>query len=404
MPDTIKPDTSAWSPTVTEVPGLGPQHDISAIQMHVISPLMQAATDRGMALPPCGVSRAVLQAAQVARDKTFARLKAALDSGGGWLGWLYPGEAQTDMRLIRELMDLQQRLDAYGEALARCEDIHEQSPQIVMGLFRSGTGPATERDPQAEQRHFADLLSAFMIDNQVSAVVHHREEMQGYFWRALSEAIAELPETIWKSASAASEYVRDQAFKATSALAETATRDTKDWLKDLGKYLVYGGAGLVAFAGVVLVFRTVADRRQVEAMAPRQFGPDRNPYAPHFNPSGARKDVEKLLRQAQRQGCVVWRGGKHYKVRCPDGPQFVVSSTPSSPHAVRAVRQDLARAGVVLNPGWNNPATWLMAGTVAAVGVMAVAYAVSPARVEKDSDQERANRHRLYFMMGGAPP
>lgn len=389
MPDTTKPDTSAWSPTVTEVPGLGPQHDISAIQMHVISPLMQAARDRGMAIPPCGVSRAVLQAAQVARDKTFTRLKAALDSGGGWLGWLYPGEAQTDMRLIRELMDLQQRLDAYQDALSRCDDIHEQSPQMLMGLYRSGTGPATERDPQAEQRHFADLLSAFMIDNQVSAVVHHREEMQGYFWRALSEAIAELPETIWKSASAASDYVRDQAFKATSALAATATRDTKDWLKDLGRYLVYGGVGLVTFAGVVFVFRSFADRRAADAMTARPFGPDRNPYVPTaLNPSGARKDVEKLLRQAERQGCVVWKGSKHYKVRCPDTPQFVVSSTPSSPHAVRAVRHDLARAGVVLNPSWNNPATWLMAGTVAAVGVMVVAYARAPAKTE----------------MGGSPP
>jgi hypothetical protein len=40
------------------------------------------------------------------------------------------------------------------------------------------------------------------------------------------------------------------------------------------------------------------------------------------------KDVKKLMKQAQRQGVEIRRGGKHWKCVGPDGRVFGQSSTP----------------------------------------------------------------------------
>jgi len=40
------------------------------------------------------------------------------------------------------------------------------------------------------------------------------------------------------------------------------------------------------------------------------------------------KDVKKLMKQAQRQGVEIRRGGKHWKRVGPDGRVFGQSSTP----------------------------------------------------------------------------
>ena len=73
-------------------------------------------------------------------------------------------------------------------------------------------------------------------------------------------------------------------------------------------------------------------------------------YKEKDNPSGLSKDVSKLLRGAEQQGCVVFKGRKHYKVRCPEGPQITVSSTPSDRRVLHKIRKDFRRAGVHLNP------------------------------------------------------
>ena len=68
------------------------------------------------------------------------------------------------------------------------------------------------------------------------------------------------------------------------------------------------------------------------------------------NPSSLRKDLEKMLKQAEKLGCVVNRDSKHYKVRCPEGPQIIVPKTPSGSRTLQNVRRDFRRAGVHLNP------------------------------------------------------
>ena len=67
---------------------------------------------------------------------------------------------------------------------------------------------------------------------------------------------------------------------------------------------------------------------------------------------GLAKDMKKLVKSAERAGCEVIRGGKHYKVRCPGGgPQIIVSVTPSHPNAIERARADFRRPGVRLpNP------------------------------------------------------
>jgi hypothetical protein len=57
----------------------------------------------------------------------------------------------------------------------------------------------------------------------------------------------------------------------------------------------------------------------------------------------ARSDVKRLLRAARRAGLAVAHGGKHLKVIDPrrPGPFVTVSCTPSSRHALRAIRKDI---------------------------------------------------------------
>jgi hypothetical protein len=79
-----------------------------------------------------------------------------------------------------------------------------------------------------------------------------------------------------------------------------------------------------------------------------------------------RKDVKRILRQAEQAGCEVYRGGSgHWKVRCPGG-RVTVSSSPSSRHAIREIRKDFARAGVAVNPPMS---TWAKVGIGVGVGL-----------------------------------
>ncbi len=65
------------------------------------------------------------------------------------------------------------------------------------------------------------------------------------------------------------------------------------------------------------------------------------------------KDVRKLLKQAERAGCEIKHGAKHYKVYCPgDVPMVTVSKTPSDPAALRYIQRDLERAGVPFSNPW----------------------------------------------------
>jgi len=280
MPDPSQPDFSAWSPAVTNVPGQGPQHDISAIYRKVINPFLEMSRDKGMDLPPCAVSRALVEAAQVARNRTFERLRKTLDTGDGILGALGIGssDAYLEMQIFRDLLDLQDRLQAYRDALDTCDDMHDESPPVLAGMYRTAYGPATARDPEGKDKHFADLAVPFMIDNQVSALAESRRDTQDYFWRALSEAILELPDTIWTGVEAAGAAIKGAAEEATERLADATIGGAKDWLADLGRYLVYGGVGLVVIAGVVYGVRIAAERRRARAAMP--MGPAGNPYVP----------------------------------------------------------------------------------------------------------------------------
>lgn len=69
-----------------------------------------------------------------------------------------------------------------------------------------------------------------------------------------------------------------------------------------------------------------------------------------------KSDVERLVRQAEAQGCRI-KSGRHWKLLCPGGI-VIVSKTPSDPNVLRYIRSDLRRAGVVIpNPRQPNRAT-----------------------------------------------
>ena len=79
------------------------------------------------------------------------------------------------------------------------------------------------------------------------------------------------------------------------------------------------------------------------------------------NPSSLKKDVKKLLKDAESQGCIIIRAKRHYKVRCPSGQQIVVSASPSDHRVLHKIRRDFRKAGIVLNPGRaakSNPASF----------------------------------------------
>lgn len=64
----------------------------------------------------------------------------------------------------------------------------------------------------------------------------------------------------------------------------------------------------------------------------------------------ADKEVERLIRQVRNaEGWRVVRGSKHYKLFAPDGVTIItVSTTPSSPNAIKKVYSQLRRAGLDL--------------------------------------------------------
>lgn len=68
------------------------------------------------------------------------------------------------------------------------------------------------------------------------------------------------------------------------------------------------------------------------------------------NPSSLKKDVKKLLKDAESKGCVVVMGKRHYKVRCPQGRQITVSSSPSDHRVLHKIRKDFRKVGIMLNP------------------------------------------------------
>jgi len=118
-------------------------------------------------------------------------------------------------------------------------------------------------------------------------------------------------------------------------------------LRTIGYYTdaAYEGLGLAAEGGL----KNKARRRDaigfvVDVYEEDQQGPLR------ANPASMAKDVRKIIRQAEKQGCTIWKGRKHYKVRCPEGSQFSISSTPSTPWAILKIRQDFEKRGIEINP------------------------------------------------------
>lgn len=286
MPVPLEPTLSNWSPAVEDVSGLGSQHDVSSIYRNVINPMLEIAREKGMELPPCGVSRALVDAAWVARDAVWKKRREVVSSGDGILGWLgfESSEAATSKQMLSDLLDLRERLEVYRQALDQCESIYDESPSVLAGMYRTAYGPATSRDPEGTDKHFADLVTPFMVDNQVSALAAARTETQEYFWKALAEAIVELPDTIWEAAEAAGGAIQDVAEQAAEDLRDVTIGQASDWFADLGKYLVIGGIALVGFAGLAYVVRNAAERRRAEAaLTPPALG---NPYVPRAHRGG----------------------------------------------------------------------------------------------------------------------
>jgi len=62
----------------------------------------------------------------------------------------------------------------------------------------------------------------------------------------------------------------------------------------------------------------------------------------------SRKDIAKIIRGARRGGFVVDESSKHIKVLGPDGRFLVgISATPSDSLALRRIKCDLKKAGVL---------------------------------------------------------
>lgn len=59
-----------------------------------------------------------------------------------------------------------------------------------------------------------------------------------------------------------------------------------------------------------------------------------------------RKDLKRLLRQAEQAGFRVDRTGRHYKVISPSGVVVGVSKTPSDRFALIRIKHDLRKAGL----------------------------------------------------------
>lgn len=59
----------------------------------------------------------------------------------------------------------------------------------------------------------------------------------------------------------------------------------------------------------------------------------------------ANKDIQRIVRDLQRDGWEVAQGKKHYKAVCPGtGKVVVFSVTPSCHHAVKNIEGDIKRA------------------------------------------------------------
>lgn len=65
--------------------------------------------------------------------------------------------------------------------------------------------------------------------------------------------------------------------------------------------------------------------------------------------SGARKDIQRLIDEAARQGFRIERcGSGHWKIREPEGQgeRFVIAAfSPNSGYALHRIRRDLRRLG-----------------------------------------------------------
>jgi hypothetical protein len=62
----------------------------------------------------------------------------------------------------------------------------------------------------------------------------------------------------------------------------------------------------------------------------------------------SRKDIKQMLRAVRRNGYQVDEHAKHLKVLAPDGRFLVgVSSTPGDSLALKRIRSDLHKAGVL---------------------------------------------------------
>jgi hypothetical protein len=62
----------------------------------------------------------------------------------------------------------------------------------------------------------------------------------------------------------------------------------------------------------------------------------------------SKKEVRQLLKVVRRNGYIVDDRGKHYKVLGKDGTFLVgISSTPSDPLALKRIRCDLRRVGIL---------------------------------------------------------
>ena len=242
------PDFTAFVTSQVDVPGLGPQHDVTAISRKVIQPLLDLAEEQGMDLPYCGISQVLNKAAQLTLRNARERHQQQVKDAQGWFA--YGGDAEQDKLIVREINRVFARLAVYEQAMQDCAP-DSPTPEVVAGLYRSATGPVTGEDPGGTMRHFADALEPFMIDNRVSALGEAREALQAAWWKYLGESFRDLPQNLFKIAGQAADAAFEVFEDAAERFGEYTERPFRDFFKDLGTYMLWGGAALVGIAAVV---------------------------------------------------------------------------------------------------------------------------------------------------------
>jgi hypothetical protein len=115
-----------------------------------------------------------------------------------------------------------------------------------------------------------------MVDNRVSAVGADREALQAAWYKYVGESFRDLPQSLWEIAGQVAEGAVEVFEAAVAAFTEATERPFRNFFKDLGTYMLWGGVALVGIAGVVYGVQTYRARRaSTVVLAPSVSNPRR---------------------------------------------------------------------------------------------------------------------------------